>query len=512
MKISFWERTSINLVSNALRTAVMAVIGIFLIPYYIDNLGTSSYAIIPLATTISYYVVIVSDCLLDGCGRYISLAIGRDDQEEVSRSFNTTFFGLLKVCLVLLPVCLVIAYLSPSIFSVPPSAEYDVQVLFAFVLISSLIVSFSSVFTCLFFAHNMMYIVHLSRLAHLLFQVGMIFILFTVSTPSLIDIGVSYLLASFLFVILQVINLRKIPNRPKIRANHRDPKLLMKMGTLSTWAIIQKVGSLMYIEVSLILVNIYLGSQIQAGFAILATLISMLGTVLWSITASVDPLYFKLYAEERRDDLKRVMHVSAELMGYFIAMPIAFIMAFAPNILEAWVGTEFVYLSDVLVVAAAAFFIAGGVKCINAIPILYKRNMYTTVSTVVFGVLNFVLCFAFLRFTDYGLEAAVYVWAGCFFLEELAFLLICVFITKSRKRDQLLPPLQGYAALFVCYLLFMGLRSIVDIGTGLFTIIVVFSIFFLAYLVIILKFLMPREDLELVSVMVPKALRKFVLK
>jgi len=50
----FWERTSLNATINIVRTVVTALIGVLMVPYYIDTLGIATYGLIPLATAMSF--------------------------------------------------------------------------------------------------------------------------------------------------------------------------------------------------------------------------------------------------------------------------------------------------------------------------------------------------------------------------------------------------------------------------------------------------------------------------
>ena len=59
----FSSRVSLNAVSNVLRTAIMAVTGLIMVPYYIGEMGFGIYAVIFLATTITTYFVAVSDSI-----------------------------------------------------------------------------------------------------------------------------------------------------------------------------------------------------------------------------------------------------------------------------------------------------------------------------------------------------------------------------------------------------------------------------------------------------------------
>ena len=62
-----------NLAANIAYFLVNIVIGILLVPYFIDTLGVAAYGLIPLATSITGYVAIVVQSLNTSVSRFLSL-------------------------------------------------------------------------------------------------------------------------------------------------------------------------------------------------------------------------------------------------------------------------------------------------------------------------------------------------------------------------------------------------------------------------------------------------------
>jgi len=66
-----------NLITNVVLFLVSILIGVFLVPYYIDTLGVSSYALVPLATSITSYVNLVIQSLNSSVSRYLTVDLQR---------------------------------------------------------------------------------------------------------------------------------------------------------------------------------------------------------------------------------------------------------------------------------------------------------------------------------------------------------------------------------------------------------------------------------------------------
>ena len=108
-----------NLAANIAYFLVNIVIGVLLVPYFINTLGVAAYGIIPLATSITGYVAIVVQSLNTAVSRFLTVDLQRGDYAAANKTFNTALFGLTVVILLMVPVILVVAYFAPLFFHVP---------------------------------------------------------------------------------------------------------------------------------------------------------------------------------------------------------------------------------------------------------------------------------------------------------------------------------------------------------------------------------------------------------
>ena len=108
-----------NLVANIAYLVINVIIGLVLVPYFVSTLGVAAYGIIPLATSITGYVAIVVQSLNTAISRFLTVDLQSGDYGEANKTFNTAFFGLSGVILLMVPVVFIVAWFSPSIFNVP---------------------------------------------------------------------------------------------------------------------------------------------------------------------------------------------------------------------------------------------------------------------------------------------------------------------------------------------------------------------------------------------------------
>jgi O-antigen/teichoic acid export membrane protein len=116
LDIKFTQRFSGNLLSNIAYFVLNIIIGLALVPFFLDTLGEAAYGLIPLATSLTGYVTIVIDAINSAVTRFLTVDLQRSDLERASETFNTAVFTTLGVILCLIPIAIAAAWIAPSIF------------------------------------------------------------------------------------------------------------------------------------------------------------------------------------------------------------------------------------------------------------------------------------------------------------------------------------------------------------------------------------------------------------
>ena len=127
---AFSNQVPKNLIANVSYFILNVISGLFLVPYFINSLGVASYALIPLVTSLTTYVIIVVQSLNTSVSRYITINIHKKEFKEANLTFNTALFGTLGIILLIFPLVVLISYYSPFIFDIPTNQTNAVRILF----------------------------------------------------------------------------------------------------------------------------------------------------------------------------------------------------------------------------------------------------------------------------------------------------------------------------------------------------------------------------------------------
>ena len=142
-----------NILSNLVFMLANFITGLLLVPYYIDVLGVSAYAIIPVATSVTGYITLISDALSSTVSRYLTIDL-RTDMVSAKRTFNAAVVGFTWIVLAATPLVLIISVVAPMVFDISTNTVESVRMLFTFVIAAVLISVWSNNFVTVMYAKN----------------------------------------------------------------------------------------------------------------------------------------------------------------------------------------------------------------------------------------------------------------------------------------------------------------------------------------------------------------------
>ncbi|MCQ2070367.1 MAG: lipopolysaccharide biosynthesis protein [archaeon] len=507
----FNSKVSINMLTNIVRTLLMALFGFLMVPYYIDSLGLAAYAIIPLATSIVAYILAVTDSLGDAFARFIAVSIQHGEFDEANRNYSTASIGLLRIILMATPICILVSILSPYIFQVGDTAFFEVQTFFVMVLLSSLAMSYSAGMDSVFVGYNRLYATYISKTVYIVLQVGIVLAWFFLFGPSLWSIGMSYVVATTVMLVMMFLWKRRIC--PDIRLSRRSysPEHMKDMGALGLWTTVSELGILMFIQASLVLSNIYLGAESQGEFSIVANMISMINTATTSITVVFVPLAYRKYAEEDYEGLVKVVNLFTKFVGLVMVFPIAFILVFMEQIIGLWLGDGYEAIYDLLMVMLPVQVAVTTVRVLMNVPLVYLKMETVAKITLVIGLFNVAITFLSLNFTDLGLIGISMCWVISMLMIKVGFYPIyAARITGQKLRCYYIPLVYSHVLFLVTVTIMYVLNMYFTMPMSWLAVLSSFFIGFMVYVVASLKVMFDKEEKTMILDYFPGFVKRYI--
>jgi len=391
-----------NLLANILYFLVNVVIGIFLVPYFVSCLGIAAYGLIPLAASITGYAAIVIQSLNTSVSRFLTIDLQREDYAAANRTFNTALFGLTAVILLMVPIVLAVAWFIPSIFHVPVGQERGATFLFLGVCTSFLIRSWTGNFTVQLFAYNRLDLQNLVDITNVIVQTGLIVLLFTLFGPDLVLVGMAYLVGAAVASGISIILARQVCPHLRLSINAFDHTRVKDLCEMGGWVVINNIGSLLFLQIDLIVVNLLFGATSAGEYAIALQWVILLRAFAGVLSGVLTPTIFSYYARKQTESLIRITKSAVKLMGLAMALPIGLVCGFAPQLLTVWVGSEFTNLALLLVLLTVHLSINLAVFPIFSINVVHNKVRVPGILTLVMGFGNFALAVALPLLTGWG--------------------------------------------------------------------------------------------------------------
>ena len=504
------EQLPRNLVSNIANFLVSVVIGILLVPFFISTLGVAAYGVIPLATSLSGYVGLLIDSLNSAVSRFLTVDLQREDYSKANKTFNTAFFAISGIILIMVPVVALLSFFAPAIFNVPSGQGTETILLFLGVSSAFLIRSWSANFTVSLFAYNRLDLLKIINILNNVIQILMIILFFSLFGPSLALVGLAYLIGSVSASVLAIILSYRINPHLIINIHDFDQSRLHELFGMGGWVVVNQIGALFFHSTSLIIVNMIFGATSAGEYAIALQWVTLLYAIAGTLAGVLTPIVLTFYARGQTESLIRVTKSAVKLMGLSMALPIGLICGFAPDLLTVWVGKEFYFLALLMIVLTGHLAINLSVIPLFSINIAYNRVKIPGILTLILGIGNLLLAIILSLYTGlgyYGVAIAVAIvltFKNAFFTPWYATRVLGV--PANTFNRAMLPGVIATIIIAICaYIISMVLHM-----TGVASLILAGAVIAVVYMIALWPIGLDRFERDLFSSYLPMSIRRYI--
>lgn len=505
------SHTPRNFVLQGAHAGINLIIYILLIPYLIQHLGMVTYSLVPLAIAITGYMSVLVSSFVQSVARFLMIDLQVSDNTKANRTFNTALFSSTGIVLISIPLLLLLALSVPVIFDVPAGQSSDSILLFAGVLGASIIDAWGGSFNISMFVRNRLDIYAVILIVQRVSQAVFILALFTLFDPGLSLVGLSYLASSMLIFGLNVLAWKKLT--PQLRIDRRgfDRGCMRDMGGMTTWIIISQVGVLLFMQMDLIIVNLFFGSVATTKYSV-ALQLSAMFRILASVTVTVlSPMIIAYYANGMFDEVTRLLGTSIKLLALAFALPIGLLCGLAPEVLSLWVGPEFAVVAPLLFILTFHLIANLAVLPLNGLNTAFNKVRVPGLVTLGLGLLNIPLAIVLSLPMGWGLYGVAIAGTIMFTMKSALFstwyAAKVIQVSPLTFIRPLLPGMISVSAVFVGVL---GLKMYFSLLNWQ-SLILVSGIIALVYLGAVWLTGLNQSERELILGMIPRSLLQMIL-
>ena len=322
------------LVSNAL-------VGFFLIRFFLNRLGEAKYGVwLLIGGSIFRYAPLLSFGLNSSINRYIPLFIAKNDDDGVQRVINTSLFFFIVVGIVLVIISLVVCYNVGSWFAIEPQLVRTAGILV-------LVVGFCSAFamplqpsTAILSGLQRYDIINLAILAVLAMRTILVVVLL-LQGYGLLTAGLIFGLSEIAMRIIHSIFVKRLLPTTSLSLGKIDLQLFKEMLAYGINTFMYAMGVIIIYHASILIIGIFLGTVQISQFAIATAGVFLLSQLLQAFTAAIKPAVSDLDARNDEAVVKEIAFLTQKYSLLLIIPGGCFLIAMGREFLHVWVSDQF---------------------------------------------------------------------------------------------------------------------------------------------------------------------------
>ncbi len=392
-----------NSISNLLVFALNTLVNIWMVPYLVNRLGVSVYGTFPLALSLFGFLNLATYSLNNSASRYLTLSIQKSRFDESNVIFNTSLFGNTLIIILLLPIGCTAIFSLNKILTIPLGYENDVYYLYLTMFVSFIITSLSNGFTSALYSINRIDLKNISEIFNNIVRALFIVILFNFMGTKVYYVGMAYLIGALFALIASVYLFNKYNPYLTVSCLNFDIAKFKILSSLGFWIVINQLGSLLFLNIDLIVVSKLFGSIACGQYASVLQWSILLRTIASILAASLTPLAFIHYASDRHAELVILTRSSMKLIGLSMALIVGIISGGAHLLLRMWLGPEFERFGSLLWIQSGHLVVNLAVLPLFAVNITLDKVKTPGLLSLVLGLTNVALAVILGLSTELGI-------------------------------------------------------------------------------------------------------------
>ncbi len=339
-----------NTLFNILALVSNALIGFFLIRFFLGRLGEARYGVWVLVGSLFRYRGMLSMGLNSAINRQIPVCLAKGNEQGIAKVISTSLFFFSSLGIVLVLISLLLYAKIGDWFAIEPDQIAVAGQLVLVVGLSFAIASPLQLTAAVLSGLQRYDITSLVTLAVLVARTVLAVILL-IHGYGVLMMGVVFGASEIATRALQYIFIRRLLPRVSLSWHSIDPALLKEMLLYGVNTFLYATGALIICKAGDLICGIYLGTSAVSRFAVASASVLLLSQLLQAFTAAIKPAVSELDARDDQAKVKEIAFLTQKYSLLLLAPVGAFLMVMGREFLNVWVGEKF---SDPTVIASLA--------------------------------------------------------------------------------------------------------------------------------------------------------------
>lgn len=422
------KRTAINLICSLAVMVTNLIIGFFLSPYIVKNIGVEANGFVTLANSFVSYANIIVTSLNSMAARFITIAYVNKDYKKANTYYNSVFWGnLIIVAVLILPAVYFIVQMQ-NLINIPNNIVNDVKLLFSFVMFNFFITTGLPNWDCGTYVSNRLDRKYIPNMITSVFRCIFLFMIFYIWNPHVWYVGFSTTIVKLAVLAISWYNTHKLTPELKVKLKPKEiicsKKAIKDLVGSGIWNSISDAGVTLLGSLDLIICNLAISDSSMGILSLSKSLSGNISTLSSSILNVFAPQLTINYAMDDKDELYKNINSSMKLTSVIITIPVCIIIIIGDFFFSLWVPSQdAILLHRLTILATFSYIFTSGTQILyNVFPTVNKVKP-ASIALLINGVISTIITLIAIKYTNYGIYAVAGVSTACTLIRNMTFTL-----------------------------------------------------------------------------------------
>lgn len=392
---------------NGVNFLTKLILGLVLPPFIISKLGISAFGIVQVAISTAAYAALLSTSLNQANNRFVSISFINKDYTDLNKVLTTIFILYGVSFLVVLPLLVFVSFNVDSFFDIGNLTAKSGHYMFFLITVSQLFVMFNTALSGPLYANNRLDIIQGINISRNLLKVILVFVLLMYVQLSLMSVGIAFFVAAVVSTIIAAISFIKYTPQYRFKFYDFDKQKLGQISSLSAWTGISVIGSMIFSQTDIIIVNIFLGAEKSGEYALLVQWNILLISISTILSGVIAPNIMIEYAKRKFEEVNELFLSSIKYQGFFIALPATIVFVYADVILKVWVGDAHISLAPYLQVMILHLGLSQAFRQVYTVNTAFNKMKFQGLITLAVGGLHVIVSITLILFFESGILGVI---------------------------------------------------------------------------------------------------------
>lgn len=326
------------------RMFLVMAISLFTSRVILKNLGVEDFGIYNVVGGVVAMMAVVNSSMGVATQRYITFSLGKRDFEQLKQVFNTSILIYLLLSFLLIGLAETIGLWWVNNKLIIPEARMEAaNWVYQYAILSCCLTLFVNPFNATIIAYEKMdYYAYLS-IVEVTLKLIVAYVISMIPYDKLNTYGFLMLTMQFIVLGMYFVYCRKHFSECRFKY-YRNNTLFKELLSYSGWNLLAALSMVAKGQGLNIMLNAFFGPTVNAARGIAYQINAVIGQFFTNFYTAVKPQVTKYYAQDKHDEMFKLIFTSARMSFFlilFISLPI---MVETPMVIRLWLNTDINYV------------------------------------------------------------------------------------------------------------------------------------------------------------------------